>query len=231
MADTKIAVHSLTDLKNTTDDALPNYLTSLSFKQSNILTDVRLALGYVAVAIAAATCYFDYTLGFEKTKTYTLWAVIAYFVINGAFTYWIWGVEGGKVFVGELKGTKLILSSNVTKHIPIYHLTARYAVPSSGSSEKEGEPLWQTIQLSAPFTRWFSSDGSFVPKPFQEWLASEIPVVGKADPGNVVQSDGQRKIVIDSGDISATEEVSGGAGGKRRSERPRKSTKKAQELR
>ncbi len=93
------------DLKNTTDDAIPNYLTSLKFKQSHFLTDVRLSLGYAAVVIAAATFYLDYKFGWDKTKEWTLWAVVAYFILNGALTYWIWGIEKGKVFTGEMGDT------------------------------------------------------------------------------------------------------------------------------
>lgn len=40
-------------------------------------------------------------------------------------------------------------------------------------------------------TRWFTADGYFVAKPFQQWLASEIPVVGAADPNNVVEEIGR----------------------------------------
>ena len=90
------------DLKNTTDDALPNYLTSLKFKQSHLLTDVRLALGYSAVVVAAITFYADYKLGWDKTKYWTFWAVLVYFTLNGALTFWIWGIEKGKVFAGEV---------------------------------------------------------------------------------------------------------------------------------
>lgn len=97
------------DLKNTTDDALPNYLTSLKFKQSHFLTDVRLALGYSAVTISAITFYFDYQHGWEATKAYTLWAVLSYFLLNSALTYWIWGVERGTVFVGDRAGTQVWL--------------------------------------------------------------------------------------------------------------------------
>lgn len=92
----------MVDLKNTTDDALPNYLTSLKFKQTHSLTDVRLALGYSAVLIAAITFYADYKLGWDKTKAATFWAVLIYFTLNGALTFWIWGVEKGTVFTGEI---------------------------------------------------------------------------------------------------------------------------------
>ncbi|TKA75353.1 hypothetical protein B0A49_04527 [Cryomyces minteri] len=180
----KVAVYSLSDLKNTTDDALPNYLTSLKVVQNHNHTDVRLLLGYLAVVVSGVTFYFDYTLGFDKTKYWTAWAVAAYFVLNGLFTWWIWRVEKGIVFQGSVKGQKLLLYSRTEKHIPIYHLTARYTSPSAPS-------LWQEVQLQAPFTRWFTADGFFVAKPFQQWLASEIPPIGQADPGNVVEEIGR----------------------------------------
>ena len=111
---------TLTDLKNTTDDALSNYLTSLKFKQSHFLTDVRLALGYSAVLIAAITFYADYRLGWDKTKEWTLWAVLGYFTLNGALTFWIWGVEKGKIFNGEFNdgsiGRKSVSRSSKTRN-------------------------------------------------------------------------------------------------------------------
>ncbi|KAI4211232.1 MAG: hypothetical protein LQ351_005916 [Letrouitia transgressa] len=172
MSASKIAVYSLPDLKNTTDDALPNYLNSLQFKQSHTLTDIRLGLGYSAVVIAGATFIADYKLGWDATKVGTFWAVIAYFILNGALTIWIWGVEKGKVYIGERDDTLLSIASSVTKHKPVYRIKVRY-------SERKGD--WQTKELSAPFTTWFDADGHFKALPFQRWLASQIPIVGKAD--------------------------------------------------
>ncbi|KAL8972370.1 MAG: hypothetical protein Q9183_000596 [Haloplaca sp. 2 TL-2023] len=173
MSAPQISVYSLSDLKNTTDDALPNYLTSLKFKQSHFLTDVRLALGYSAVVIAGVTFYADHKLGWDATKYWTFWAVLAYFTLNGALTYWVWGVEKGKVFEGQLNGATISMASSVKKHTPIYNLKV--------CCEKAGQQP-QTVNISAPFTRWFDSDGYFVATPFQQWLASEVPMVGKADP-------------------------------------------------
>lgn len=107
---TTLANPSHIELKNTTDDALPNYLTSLKFQQSHLLADVRLALGYSAVLIAGATFYADYKLGWDATKYWTFWAVVAYFILNGALTYWVWGVEKGKIFTGEIGDTLVRLS-------------------------------------------------------------------------------------------------------------------------
>lgn len=49
----------------------------------------------------------------------------------------------------------------------------------------------QKIRIRTPFTRWFTADGYFIAKPFQQWLASEVPVIGAADPNNVVEEIGR----------------------------------------
>lgn len=180
----KISVYSVPDLKNTTDDALPNYLTSLHYKQDHRYTDVRLALGWTAVIIAGVLFYFDWKLGWDATKAYTLPAVVTYFILNGAFTYWMWFVEKGIVFAGEREGKKIVLSTSTKKHTGVYYLTARY------TSSKEGS-AWKEIKAEAPFTRWFTEDGVLVAKPFQQWLASEVPVIGEVDPANVVEEIGR----------------------------------------
>ena len=109
MAESKISPYSLNDLKNTTDDALGNYLRGLSFKQDNAKLDVRLAVGYTAVVIAAVIFVADYKLGWEATKGWTAVAVVAYSLLNGFFTYWMWGVEKGLVFEGVREGKKVCL--------------------------------------------------------------------------------------------------------------------------
>ncbi|KAI7052732.1 hypothetical protein KC352_g45459, partial [Hortaea werneckii] len=100
----KISPHSLPDLKNTTDDALGNYLRGLNFQQDNSKLDTRLAIGYTSVLIAAATFVADYKLGWEATKGWTAVAVVCYGILNATFTYWMWGVEKGLVFEGKKDG-------------------------------------------------------------------------------------------------------------------------------
>lgn len=98
----------LIDLKSTTDDALAPYLTTLPepfrFTQNHTNSNVRLVLGYTAVAIAGATFYVDRRLGWEATRApWVLVAVIAYFVLNSILTYWVWAVEAGEIFRGTRK--------------------------------------------------------------------------------------------------------------------------------
>lgn len=106
------------DLKNTSDDAIPNYLNSLKFKQDHSLVDTRLALGYGAFAIAAACFLWDYKLGFESTKWYTAAAVALYSIINGALTIWISFVEKGTVYQGKAPDGTKVRDSNQS-NLPI----------------------------------------------------------------------------------------------------------------
>ncbi|CZT16781.1 related to signal peptidase 18 KD subunit [Ramularia collo-cygni] len=166
MSEGRISPYSLNDLKNTTDDALGNYLRGLNFKQDNSKLDVRLALGYVAVVIAGATFAADYKLGWEATRVWTAVAVAVYVVLNSALTYWMYFVEKGLVFEGERNGHK------TKKHDPTYYLEVSVTNPGSTPS---------TWQIKAPFTTWFTSDGFFVSQPFQKWLATTVEVIGDAD--------------------------------------------------
>ncbi len=176
------------DLKNTSDDAIPAYLNSLSFTQSHTLTDVRLALGYTAFAICAATFYWDYTFGFESTKLYTTVAVAIYTILNGALTYWIWGVEKGTVYVGTNKeGTRISVSTKTEKHKPVYNVTIKI----TGKGEKKAK----VVSLKKPFTQWFDKAGHFVALPFQQVFASNVELIGNADPTKVV--DEKKKKVVE----------------------------------
>ena len=82
-------------------------MQSLGLKQSHFLIDVRLSLGFAAYIIARLTFCYDFQLGFEKTKHYTLYTVVAYFVLNSILILRIWGVEGRCVYVGSKGAVKV----------------------------------------------------------------------------------------------------------------------------
>ncbi|KAG9235033.1 putative signal peptidase complex subunit SPC2 [Amylocarpus encephaloides] len=178
----RISVYSLADLKNTTDDALPVYLNSLKFTQSHTLTDVRLALGYSAFLLCAATFYWDYTYGFDSTKLYTTIAVAIYTLLNTVLTFWIWGVEKTTVYVGTLPSTgeKITVQSRTEKHKPVYRLT----VTTTG---RDGQRVRKMVDKA--FSNWFDVRGHFCAKPFQQILASGVEVLGRVDPKNVVREE------------------------------------------
>jgi signal peptidase complex subunit 2 len=144
-------------------------------------------LGYSAFAVCAACFYWDYTLGFESTKYYSAVAVAIYTILNGALTYWIWAVEAGTLYIGVNKvGDKIQVATKTEKHVPIYNVTVTVY-----SHEHPTVP--NTYSLKKPFTGWFDKAGNFVTEPFQQMLASNVPLIGQADPKRVVES--KKKVV------------------------------------
>lgn len=104
----KLTYFEPADLKSTSDDALVPYLTNLpapyTFAVDNTKSNIRFLLGYSAVAIAAFTFYADRKLGWESTTSpWVITAVVSYFILNSALTFWIWAVEAGEVFYGKRK--------------------------------------------------------------------------------------------------------------------------------
>ncbi|KAK4460806.1 putative signal peptidase complex subunit SPC2 [Cladorrhinum samala] len=193
----KITVYNLADLKNTSDDALTNYLTSLKFTQSHRLTDVRLALGYSAFLLSAACFLWDYKLGFESTKYLTAAAVAVYTILNSALTFWIFYVEKGTVYEGTSpsKSTKIKVSTKTNKNEPVYHVTVEVEdLKSKGGKKRD------VLTISRPFADWFDAAGRFVAQPFQTALATGVPAIGEVDVKRVAA-------------VTKKEEVGGAAAG------------------
>jgi len=73
------------DLKIACDDALKRYIArpDTSFSTVNRHTDVRLALGWASVLVAAVTAGWGYTVEFEKAKT-GLWIgfILSVFLVS-----------------------------------------------------------------------------------------------------------------------------------------------------
>ncbi|KAL6800698.1 microsomal signal peptidase 25 kDa subunit domain-containing protein [Trichoderma sp. SZMC 28013] len=177
MAAEKISLYNLADLKNTTDDAIPNYLNSLKIKQTHFLSDVRLGLGYSAFLISAACFAWDYKLGFEDTKFYTAIAVAVYTVLNGLLTFWMMFVEKGVIYQGITpSGEKITVASATKKLDPTYRLSITITDKSAKS---------RIIEVAKPFASFFDESGYFVAAPFQQILATAVPVVGKLDPKRI----------------------------------------------
>jgi signal peptidase complex subunit 2 len=172
----KISVYSLADLKNTSDDAIPNYLNSLKFRQSHTLVDTRLALGYSAFAISAACFAWDYKLGWDATKNYTAVAVGLYMVVNAALTLWVTFWEKSIVYQGTSpSGEKISISTTTKKNVPIYNVHVR-------TTTSDGKKIETSFEQ--PFSQWFNAEGLFIARPFQQMFATSAPVIGKFDAAN-----------------------------------------------
>ena len=171
----------LLDLKNASDDALANYLNSLGFRQSHVMEDVRLGLGYASIVVAAACFAWDYKLGWEATKVWTACAVGLYAALNGGLTLWIWLVEQGTVYQGACPAggpdekRHLYIATSGKKGAPVYKLKVAIIDKAEGDASKG-------FEFETPFADFFNEAGFFVAEPFRRMLVKNISVVAKADP-------------------------------------------------
>lgn len=130
---------------------------------------MRLTLGFLGTFLAALTFYQDFTLGFEAAKTFTLYAVVAYFTINSALTLWVWGVEAGTVYVGKNKEGEVVkVQTSVKKGEPVWY----YKITRTGKKRSVSEG-------KAEFRQWFDDKGFFVRGPLEALLLKEVVEEGK----------------------------------------------------
>lgn len=81
-----------------------------------------------------------------------------------------------------------MIASSSKKNTPTYTLKVAIANTKDRATGKKIFEVANSFELSRSFTEWFDETGLFVPAPFQEFLASSIPVVGKADPKRVTSA-------------------------------------------
>ncbi|KAI0074089.1 SPC25-domain-containing protein [Panus rudis PR-1116 ss-1] len=100
----KVNNASITEMKHACDDALKRFLSRPElFKQIYTHTDVRLALGWASVFVAAGTGLYGYKVDFEESKHVVWFGVILYVTLTICQTLYAYFVEKDTVFVGRRK--------------------------------------------------------------------------------------------------------------------------------
>jgi hypothetical protein len=79
---------------------IAQYMKSLNYVQSHTLTDIHLALGYTAVLAVAAAAYYEYKVGFQQAKSWSMLSVGTYFLLNAGLYLWTTYIESETVYVG-----------------------------------------------------------------------------------------------------------------------------------
>jgi len=182
LEEVKVNNASSTELKLACDDALRRYLSRPEqFKAQHTHTDIRLALGYTGVAVAAATGLYSWKRDFEESKPVVWVGVIMYMLLTSIQTLYSYFIEGDTVFVGKRKtvnkrieterltlSAKAVPSDKANFSVgPRYSLNAVYVHTSNN-----GKSLIRKSKQSteAPFTTWFDENGILDEVAFGEWL-------------------------------------------------------------
>ncbi|GAA5884018.1 hypothetical protein JCM6882_002104 [Rhodosporidiobolus microsporus] len=129
----KVNTANLSELKNAVDDVVKEFFshTSHRFSRSFMHEDVRLTLGWSAVAVAAATGYYGYKTEFHESKGWVGVGVIVYVVLNTLLALYVAYFEQNTIFVGK---RRTFASRISTEHLTLSSLAASSPTHTSTSS-------------------------------------------------------------------------------------------------
>lgn len=168
-----INLFNVSALKSTSDEQLNSILESAGYTPSHHLVDVRLAIGYSSILVAAVTAYIDYTKGFFQGKTFISIGVAFYVILNLAYTYWIWAIEKGVEFYGtKSNGSTIAISTKKgteeSKYDPIYNISIKFS--TKGQDEKSATVVTKKIG----FNEFFATNGFIVYDKLESWVKDAV---------------------------------------------------------
>ncbi|KIJ36334.1 hypothetical protein M422DRAFT_76255 [Sphaerobolus stellatus SS14] len=170
---------NLTELKHTLDDALKRFLGRPDqFKTIHQHTDVRLALGWAGVFVAAGTALYGYKTEFEESKPVVWAGLILYIILTSIQTLYAYFIEGNIVYVGKRKTfAKRIETERITiesrtqpsspTSSPKYELNLSYVRSTNG-----GKSLLHRGKETAirGYNTLFDEDGTLDQDAFENWI-------------------------------------------------------------
>ncbi|TNY20107.1 microsomal signal peptidase 25 kDa subunit-domain-containing protein [Rhodotorula diobovata] len=174
----KINNAAISDLKHTLDDHVRLVLTlpNQAFTRSYRHDDVRLALGWSSVAVAAATGYYGYVIPFHHSTFWVSVGVVLYVVLNTVLALYVAFVENNTIFEGKRRTLASRISTerltiSTSSPYPLYALTLSYSRSSSG-----GKALLHraTTHLVRPCADMFDGEGRLARGVVERWVAEGL---------------------------------------------------------
>lgn len=137
-------------LRNETDDNLPQVFGKLGYEQDFRLIDIKLALGYLTVAIAGFLFYLEKRFAFKDTKLIIGGAIVVYAVICLVMYYLKSGAQyKNNKYIGKKDGKKVaVYTLTKSQFSPIYEIKVVFDDRLDGA-----------VEVKIPFTKLFDSFG------------------------------------------------------------------------
>ncbi|CAA7267210.1 unnamed protein product [Cyclocybe aegerita] len=189
----KVNNANATELKNACDDAVKRYLSRPElFKQIHLHTDVRLALGWLSVFVAAGTAFYGYKVDFEKSKPVVTIGLVVYMILTAAQTLYAYFIEGATIFVGKRKTfskriitERIHLDSNTVSpsksgkisttvsasNAPSYQLSVSYVRSTNGGKSLLAKGR---TRASQPYSSFFDEQGTMNQEVFERWVGEQV---------------------------------------------------------
>lgn len=145
-------------IKHLLDETVSEIVTGRGYAEDVRLSNVRLLLGSVIIAIALLAQF--YNKKFPENRDFLIGCIVLYIVFNGILQLIIYTKEKNAILFtyppeGSFTSTGLEVSSKLPRFSDMYTLTIASADPKSISAN---EP----VELTKSVTKWFTKDGILV---------------------------------------------------------------------
>lgn len=174
----KVNNANATELKLACDDALRKYLSRPDqFRIRHTHTDIRLALGWASVFVAAGTGFYGWKIDFEEAKPVVWVGLILYLFLTSIQTLYGYFVEGDVVFVGKRKTFSKRIE---TERLTVASRTVPAPAPTPKRSSSPSFYPTPTYSLNLTYLHTTSSGKSLIRKSkhleegqYGDWFDSE----------------------------------------------------------
>jgi len=188
----KVNTANATELKNACDDAVKRYLSRPElFNQIHLHTDVRLALGWLGVFVAAGTAFYGYKVDFEQSKPLVTVGLVVYIILTVVQSLYAYLIEGNIIFVGKRKtfskriiGERIQLNSTTVPvssstlsttpspaNAPSYQLAISYVRSTNGGKSLLAKGRTNACQSYSAF---FDEKGAMDQVVFERWVGELV---------------------------------------------------------
>lgn len=137
------------DLRSAVDDNLPVTMSALGYEQSFTLIDLKIALGYLTVAIAGFLFYLDKKYTFKDTYYVVAAAVVMYFLLSGALYFF--------TSSPQYKDNKFVGVNDKKEKIEVFAWTSKYDPIYNVKIITKG----RTTEVALPFNKMFDAFGYY----------------------------------------------------------------------
>ncbi|KAJ0259497.1 signal peptidase complex subunit 2 [Hirschfeldia incana] len=165
-------------IKHMLDESVSDIVTSRGYKEDVRLSNMKLFLGTVIIAVALVAQF--YNKKFPENKDFLIGCIALYVVLNGVMQLIMYTKEKNAILFtypleGSFTSTGLVVSSKLPRFSDEYTLTIDSADPKSISAGN-------SVQFTKSVTQWFTKEGVLVEGLFWKDVEALIKDYAKEEP-------------------------------------------------
>lgn len=170
MSTPKLNLYNAPQLRTIVDENLSDVLGSLGYTESFLLTDIKLGLGLVTVALAGSLFLIEKKLDFFESINLITLILVLYFIASGAILYLtvLKKYKNIKYIGYDDKNNKITIITESKKFEPIYSIEIRF-----------GEDEEKVVKTQVEFMKLFDTFTAFHAENLKEIIGEQLKISRK----------------------------------------------------